>query len=418
MFKNNIKFHREQFVKSPQRFRETFDIKAITENVIAILQSTREKLQTIQRILHREYKFPSLKKEVPIYYCLNLKRLLHKAISKKDYDKVVLITDGNAANFYDIKPWIAEWCMPCEELIIKDNVRDKTPRKLFEILEFLEKSGAMTASLIILFGGGSIGNMGGMAVGLCFRGIDFLHVPTTLLAQLGSSIGCKQSVNGFISKNKFGLFHSPESVNINILFNDTLEEKHLKSGLVEALKHGFCQSQDLANDVIAYCGENLETDVSIEKLESIILKTIEYKLEYMQVDPLENSPDQHLELGHKIGHAVEFAMGEKISHGLCVAFGIIAEAKFFLLQNIMPLHIMQLLENYLKKTIGHIQGVNYIEDTRIIDNLFLDNKIRKNKIPLVLLREIGMPESVEFFLDRDSTDIIQLSIDYAKEVFL
>ena len=389
----------------------------ITEKVISVLQSTKEKLQLIQRVSHFEYKLPNLEKETPIYYDVNLKKLLYNAVNKKDYDKIILITDANVARFYDIKPWIAEYNKPCEEFIVKDNVSDKSPSKLFEILEFLEKSGITTTSLLILFGGGSIGNMGGVAAGLCFRGIDFLHVPTTLLAQLDSSIGCKQSVNGFISKNKFGLFHVPESININILFNDTLEKEHLQSGLVEALKHGLCQSQDLANDVIVYCEENLSIGGNIEKLENILLKTIKYKLEYMQEDPYENSPNQHLELGHKIGHAVEFLAKEKIPHGICVAFGIIAEAKYFSLQNVISPKLMQLLENYLVKAVGRIRGLCSIDNERIIDCLFLDNKIKKNQLPLVLLKGIEKPESTMVSLDKNSTELIIQSINYAKEVF-
>ncbi|MDR2832205.1 MAG: hypothetical protein LBV67_00650, partial [Streptococcaceae bacterium] len=307
------------------------------------------------------------------------------------------------------------------EIIIDENNSVKSPEKLLQVLEFAEKSEITTSSLVILFGGGSIGNLGGMVAGLCFRGIDFIHIPTTLLAQLDSSIGCKQSVNGFISKNKFGLFHTPQSININLLFNDTLEEIHIRSGLIEALKHGFCQSEELTNDVVAYSAKNLNVKnnqcVDLETLENIIHKTIEYKLQYMDVDPYENSPEQHLELGHKIGHALEFAASETIPHGICVAFGMIAEAKYFLIQNEISSNLLQSLINSIKKVVNGIDNLCFIDNKKIINNISMDNKIKKNKIPLVLLKAIQKPESVYVLLDNNSIKIIEHSLNYTKEVF-
>jgi len=417
-FEANIKNYRKQFVENPASFRKLFDIKKLTEIVIFILHSAKEKLQLIQKISNHKYKLPNFDKEIPICCNSDLKKLLKNAVSKKDYDRIVLITDGNVAEFYDLKPWIAEWKRPFVEYVIKGDIGDKSPKKLLEILKFLEKSGISTESLLILFGGGSVGNMGGMAAGLCFRGVDFIHVPTTLLSQLDSSIGCKQSVNGFISKNKFGLFHAPESINISILFNDTLSKKQLQSGLVEALKHGLCQSKKLVKDVAAYgnrvCDENYGDLVA---LENIILRTIEFKLQYMKLDPFEKSPNQHLELGHKIGHAIEFATKEKIPHGICVAFGIIAEAKFFAIQNAISPQFMQSLTNYVKGIVTNIDDLHLINNTEIINKLFLDNKIKKNKIPLVLLKTLLKPESVFISLDSKSTEIINQSLNYAKEVF-
>jgi 3-dehydroquinate synthase len=420
-FKNKINIYREEFINNPDKFRTRYNIINLNNQVISIINNVKNKLLSIQKLEDKEYFLPKIEPKVPILLSYDLKKIFDIALLKKNYDKIFLITDGNVSKWYDLKPWIQNHNIPFRELLIDETISDKSPEKLLLALKFAEKSGITTSSLVILFGGGSIGNLGGMVAGLCFRGLDFIHIPTTLLAQLDSSIGCKQSVNGFISKNKFGLFHAPQSININILFNDTLEEIQIRSGLIEALKHGLCQSKELLKDVVSYCEKYLNIQngqsLNLESIERIIHKTIEYKLQYMNVDPYENSPEQHLELGHKVGHALEFMSSEMLPHGICVAFGMIAEAKFFLLQNKISSNILKSLTNNIKSVVKTIDNLSFFDNEKILQNISLDNKIKKNEIPLVLLKKMQKPESIYVMLNNNSMKLFEQSLNYTKEVF-
>jgi len=415
-FCENIKKHRADFVNSPEEFKKKYDIENLNSKIISILLCVKEKLLSIGDLSEVKYKLPHTSKNISINISADLKKLLYEGLSKKIYDKVLLITDRNISIHYDLKPWLMDMNCKFNEFVIDFN--DKSPSKLMEVLEFAEKSELTISSLIILLGGGNVGNLGGTVAGLCFRGIDFIHIPTTILAQLDSTIGCKQSVNGFISKNKFGLFHAPESININLLFNDTLDEIHIRSGLVEALKHGLCQSPELAFEVIEYCKQYLNNDVKqikIKELESIVLKTIEYKLEYMRIDPFENSPEQYLELGHKIGHALEFASNENIPHGICVGFGMIVESYLFYKKNMIDEKFLLEIQTCVKQVINNINlDDKYLE--KINCNILLDNKKKYNKIPFVLLSDYKVPKSIMVEMDKTINEEIEKAISYARSV--
>jgi len=419
-FCNKVKDHRINYSCEPITFRKKYNVSDLQDKIISILISVKERLLSINLLSEFQMKLPSISKEVPINISIDLRKMFNDALQKKPYDKVFIITDANISSHYDLKPWVSEFNISSYEYVIEDST-EKSPVTLLNILKYAEEQQLTRSTLTILFGGGSVGNLGGMVAGLYHRGIDFIHIPTTLLAQLDSSVGCKQSVNGFASKNKFGLFHPPESININILFNATLNEGHVRSGLMEALKHGLCQSNTLADEVIDYCNKYLNNDngvqIKLDALEKIIIKTIELKLQYMTLDPLENSPEQHLELGHKIGHALEFASKETVPHGISVAFGTLAEAYLFYKRNLIEY-------DFLMKILSYTKQITYglsIDDKCLGDiknTILLDNKRKMNEIPIVLLDAIENPKSVAITLDEKTLHEIDEAVKYAKSVLL
>lgn len=412
-FKANIMHHRNEYVMSPNNFRMIHDIEQLTNGVIKILLDVKERLLLIQKLNTLELLVPNSSGDIPIYFSFDLKLMLQKAIAQHGYDKIMIISDSNIGEHYDLKPWIVESGVPFCEYVITDGISDKSPEKLLKILKFAENSTLTTSSLLILFGGGSVGNLGGMVAGLIFRGIKFIHIPTTVLAQLDSSIGCKQSVNGFISKNKFGLFHSPESININPLLNTTLDDIQVKSGIIEGLKHGFCQSDDLLNMVTKYDYQKK----NILALCDVIINTIECKLEYMQVDPYENSPEQHLELGHKLAHALEFSSNETIPHGICVAFGMVAEAYFLCQRGVLSEKVKNQIITETKKVVEFINLPKQLSTEEITQCVLLDNKRNVNTIPFVVLLDVMKPKSIKITINETFTKELKEAVDFARCVF-
>ena len=297
-FERDIQFHRQDYTQSPSEFKKKHPTDYMVKATISILAQTDKVLSKIDSFPPRTLFFRYEGKEIPIFLSVSIRAQLQKTISVISPDKILVIYDANVRREYDLSKWLDN--IPVVEYIVENSVKEKSLSYLAQLLNFTEESLITASSLIIIVGGGNVGNLGGMSAGLLLRGIPFLHIPTTLVAQLDSAIGAKQSVNGKLGKNRFGLFHNPTEILINPLFNQTLTESHLKSGLIEGLKHGFCQSEKLTKHIINFDIGN----VSAIELGHLILQTIQCKLEYMETDPYENSPEQHLELGHKVGHSL------------------------------------------------------------------------------------------------------------------
>ena len=187
----------------------------------------------------------------------------------------------------------------------------------------LASAGADRSSLLIAFGGGIVGDLGGFLAAIYMRGINYLQIPTTLLSQVDSSVGGKTGVNLTAGKNLIGCFHHPRAVFADIEVLQTLPERELRAGLFESVKAGIIRDAAL----FRFMEQNAEAILRREPaaLERVITASIRMKAGVVAIDERESGLRMILNFGHTLGHAIEAATGYKsLLHGEAIAWGMLA----------------------------------------------------------------------------------------------
>ena len=233
-------------------------------------------------------------------------------------------------------------------------------------------------SLLINLGGGVIGDMGGFCASTFKRGIDFIQIPTSLLAMVDASIGGKLGVNFIDYKNQVGVFNNPKSVLINHNFLETLPENELKSGFAEVVKHALIADESLWNKITSVSFENLSW-------EEIISSSIVIKNNIVLSDPLEKDVRKKLNFGHTYGHAIEsfyLKKGIPISHGEAVFTGILLETD---LSDLSMDHKLE-IKNYI---LSNFALPHPPKKSELLPFLVNDKKNKDSKISFSLLIQIG-----------------------------
>ncbi|MEC9209290.1 MAG: 3-dehydroquinate synthase [Bacteroidota bacterium] len=233
-------------------------------------------------------------------------------------------------------------------------------------------------SILINLGGGVIGDMGGFCASTYKRGIDFIHIPTTLLAMADASVGGKLAVDFRNLKNQIGLFANPKSVIINPVFLETLAEDELISGFAEVVKHALISDEHLWETIKS-------TPFNKLKWEEIITLSVELKNRITLNDPKEKGERRKLNFGHTFGHAIEsyyLQKGTPVLHGEAIFMGMILETELSILSNSEKNEI----KNYILSNFGLPYTPNKIELLNFLRN---DKKNKDEKINFSLLKGIG-----------------------------
>ncbi|HIT86076.1 MAG TPA: 3-dehydroquinate synthase [Candidatus Ornithomonoglobus intestinigallinarum] len=241
-----------------------------------------------------------------------------------DIKKILIVTDTNVAPLYldeaaaELKKTGAEvsfYTVPAGE-------EHKNISTVTDICAACIQNGLDRKSMIAALGGGVVGDMAGFAAAIYMRGIDFIQIPTTLLAQSDSSVGGKTGVDLMAGKNIIGAFHQPRLVYINVSTLKTLPEEQFISGMGEVIKHGIIRDKEFFDYLKENTGavKSLDGGVFIEMSK----RNCSIKAEVVKSDERENGLRAILNFGHTTGHAVESAFGFKLTHGECVGLGAIA----------------------------------------------------------------------------------------------
>ena len=272
---------------------------------------------------------------------------------------------------------------------------DKT-KNISQLDFILEKSlsfGIDRGSLVIAVGGGVIGDIAGFAASILLRGIDYLHVPTTLLAQVDSSVGGKTGINSTKSKNLIGSFHQPIAVISDIDMLKTLPKREFLSGLVEVIKYGLIYDIKFFSDLENTYKDILKYDES--KLNEIISKSCKIKCEIIKDDEKENGKRALLNLGHTFGHAIEsfgkyngtIIHGEAVSIGICLAFKF--STKLGYCSDSETERVLSLFKKLtLPTSLGDIQSLS-ITPLEMLEKFKYDKKNRNNQLTFILNERIG-----------------------------
>lgn len=258
------------------------------------------------------------------------------------------------------------------------------------------QNGLTRSDFVVALGGGVTGDMAGFASATWLRGIQFIQIPTSLLAQIDSSIGGKTGIDVPQGKNLVGAFHQPSLVLIDPDTLGTLSPHFFADGMGEAIKHGCIKSRELF-DLI----EN--TDIRAD-MEHMIARNLEIKRAAVEQDEFDNGERMLLNFGHTFGHALEKLHGYKgLSHGQAVGIGMVMMAKCGEKAGLTERGTAETIARVLKK-----YGMPVSDDTdisKIVDTAMLDKKARGGVIHLVMLKKIG--ES--FLYPADKTKLLELT---------
>lgn len=254
----------------------------------------------------------------------NLERDLVNAIAECEHDKIFILTDQTTHDMCLPKLQNFLCLKGAQSIVIKAGDTNKTLDSLAEVWTALSQGGATRHSLMINLGGGMVTDLGGFAASTFKRGIDFINIPTTLLAMVDASVGGKTGINFGGLKNEIGVFSDSKFVIINTQFLDTLDHDNICSGYAEMLKHGLISDNKHWVELVGF---NL-AQPDLAQLQRMVAESIKVKERIVTEDPHEHGIRKALNLGHTVGHALEsFAMkhGRPVLHGYAVAYGMVCE---------------------------------------------------------------------------------------------
>jgi 3-dehydroquinate synthase len=258
---------------------------------------------------------------------------------------------------------------------IQDGEQYKNMQTIEKILEHCFKHKLNRSSALLAFGGGVIGDMTGFAASIYQRGIDFIQIPTTLLAQVDASVGGKTGVNNRFGKNLVGAFHQPKAVYIDPYFLTTLPKREFSAGIAEIIKMAVCFDKDF----FVWLEQNdlLHPDI----IKVAIKKSVEIKAWVVSQDEKEKGLRAALNYGHTFGHVIEnetnyntYLHGEAVGMGMCMANDV--SVKLGLMTELESTRIRNILEVHLIPTTYQIKDVEHFYEHFFLDKKSLDKKIK------------------------------------------
>ena len=275
------------------------------------------------------------------------------------------------------------------EIILPDGEAHKTLSTISKIYDWLLGAKADRQTTLVALGGGVVGDIAGFAAATYQRGINFLQIPTTLLAQVDSSVGGKTGVNHPLGKNMIGAFYQPKCVLIDTQVLQTLPRREVKAGLAEVIKYGLVNQPDF----LVWLTSNAEDILALddEKLTELIRVCCQAKADIVSADEREAGLRALLNLGHTFGHAIETASGYgTLLHGETVAMGMVMAAdlsrRLDLLSAEEAAKVRGILENDFSIPVippAQISAEDYL------DLMSSDKKAEQGKIRFILLKALG-----------------------------
>ncbi len=311
---------------------------------------------------------------------------LSVALCKLSYDKLFVLTDETT--YKSCLPLISE--MPelseAHHITIGATDRHKTLETLSAVWTLLGKNGGTRHSLLINLGGGMVTDLGGFAASTFKRGIKYINIPTTLLSMVDASVGGKTGINFNGLKNEIGVFNSPSTVIIDTAFLKTLDDKNIRSGYAEMLKHGLISNREHLNELLAF--DLFEPD--LRKLGEMVGRSVEVKEGIVEADPFEQGIRKALNLGHTVGHAFEsFALKkDAVLHGYAVAWGMVCELYLSCMKCGFPTDVMRECVCFIKENYGRFE-FSCDDYPTLLEFMNHDKKNTSGVINFTLLKDVG-----------------------------
>lgn len=343
----------------------------------------------------------------------DIKHNLAQAIAETEHDRVFVLTD-------DITQ---ECCLPkvtvlfakhnATTITIRHDDTNKTLATLADVWTALQRGGATRHSLLVNLGGGMVTDLGGFAAATFKRGINFINIPTTLLAMVDAAVGGKTGINFGGLKNEVGAFANARYVIVNTCFLDTLDTANLCSGYAEMLKHSLISNAQMWAEHVNF--DILQPDLA--ELQRMVATSIAVKEHIVADDPHEHGIRKALNFGHTIGHALEeFSMQQStpppgaLLHGYAVAFGLIGELYISARKAGFPTARLHQTARFIRENYGAVAFT--CDDYPTLLNLMRhDKKNTADTINFTLLHDIG-----DIRINQTATDEeIREALDFIRE---
>ena len=308
---------------------------------------------------------------------------------KKLGNKYLIITDNNVEKLFGKKLLAAMKKQKLDVNLIsfKAGEQSKNLRVLEELLTKTQKLGLDRKSVIVALGGGVVGDVAGFVAATYMRGINYVQIPTSLLAMVDSSIGGKVAVDLLTGKNMVGAFHQPKSVFIDVSLLKNLPKKELLCGLSEVIKHALIMDKKLFDFIDDNIDKILAKELDI--LIKLIRRNCEIKAKIVEKDENEEGLRKLVNYGHTVGHAIEtLTHYKKFSHGEAIAIGMAVAGRIS--NKLDRLSVKELeMQNDMLKRVGLSIKMPDLDKNVLIEELRKDKKASDGKIEFVLLDSIG-----------------------------
>lgn len=312
--------------------------------------------------------------------------------------KICIITDSRVKGFYadEVRDELKDNCKGIFVYDFPDGEQSKNLDTVKNIYTYLIQNKFDRKDLLLALGGGVVGDTTGFVAATYLRGVDFVQIPTTLLAQVDSSIGGKTGVDVSSYKNMVGAFYMPRLVYTNVSTLLTLSDEQFSSGMGEVIKHGLIQDK-------AYYQWLLRNKDAIGRRElSVCMEMIagsdEIKRRVVEQDPTEQGLRALLNFGHTLGHALEKQLSFSMLHGHCVGLGCLGAVRLSILKGYLDEDCLLGLRS-LMESLGMPVKVEEILKENVVEDTKSDKKMDGDAIRFILLRSVG-----EAFVDRTVTE--------------
>ena len=280
-----------------------------------------------------------------------------------------------------------------EPILIPDGERFKNLQSVSRIYEALIRANADRGSVLIAIGGGVIGDTAGFAAATYLRGITLIHVPTTLLAQVDSSIGGKVGVNHALGKNLIGAFHQPALVAIDPLLLRTLPRREFRSGLYEVVKYGMIANRALFDRLAGGTKAVFDRDPAV--LGPAIIESVRIKADVVSKDERESGLRRILNFGHTVGHALEAVTRyRRFRHGEAIAYGMLAAADLAAARGALAEHEREALGRLIT-LLGPLPPISDLSIAEVLEAVRRDKKVVHGKLHFVIAIAVGATMTVD-----------------------
>jgi len=304
-------------------------------------------------------------------------------------DRYFAITDSNVKRFYGTKftRLMKRNGVDCPLVSVPAGEKSKNRTTKGHIEDKLLSLGAGRRSVVIALGGGMVGDLAGFVASTLLRGIRYVHIPTTLLAQVDSSIGGKVAVNHPLGKNLLGAFCQPKRVCIDISTLGTLPHREFIHGMAEVIKYAAILDRDLFSYLEVHCENILTRDA--KALIKVITRCCELKRDVVEIDEKETDYRRILNFGHTIGHALESLTNYRLPHGIAVSIGMATEARISATRGLLSAGSVARLENLLHAYRLPTEIPPSTDIRELCEATRTDKKAKDGRVHYTLLQRIG-----------------------------
>ncbi|MRG86401.1 3-dehydroquinate synthase [Salinibacillus xinjiangensis] len=312
----------------------------------------------------------------------------------KSYEKILVITDDTIERL----GYLQDICEPLHQsganiysYTVPSGEQSKSIQQYEQLLTYAIEKALDRHSLIIAIGGGVVGDLAGFVAATFMRGIDYIQVPTTILAH-DSSVGGKVAINHPLGKNLIGSFHAPKGVIYDLETLDSLSLVEKRSGFAEVIKHALIRDEELLELLMNQVDslENIDYDI----LHQAIYKGIEIKANIVAEDEREKGIRSYLNYGHTLGHAIETEAGYgKITHGEAIAIGMLFALRLSEKSYQIDLPIARIQQWFIRLQYP-LKEIGSLQVDSLVERMKNDKKNKQGKIRMVLLEDVASPQLV------------------------